>query len=269
MYKLIASDLDETLLGTDHHVCQRNVDAILAAREKGVRFVPCTGRPYDSVEPTLRELGLFDQAGEYVISFNGGAVTENNNPVPLCQRGLDFQLANDLYQRALDRRLCVQVFTLHEVWVNGLDDEEYAYTGTRVNFVETHEPTLDFLDGDPVIKVLFQNLDMDLLRGVHRDLMPMLGNVDVSYSSNRYLEFNTKGVTKGSGLYWLADYLGVPRDQTIGIGDSLNDLALIRDAALGCVAANAVGEVRGDADYVCESNNDEGAVAEVIEKFVL
>jgi HAD superfamily hydrolase (TIGR01484 family) len=77
MYKIIACDLDETLLGTDRKISEKNKEAILKAKELGVRFVPATGRGYRTVEGNLKELGLYDLENEYVISFNGGAITEN------------------------------------------------------------------------------------------------------------------------------------------------------------------------------------------------
>lgn len=79
MYKLIASDMDETLLNDDHEICQRNIDLILKAKQKGVKFVPATGRGYMSIQRDLKLLNLYDEVGEYVISFNGGALTENKN----------------------------------------------------------------------------------------------------------------------------------------------------------------------------------------------
>ena len=79
MYKLIASDMDETLLNDHHEICQRNIDLILKAKEKGVKFVPATGRGFMSIQNDLKTLGLYDEADEYVISFNGGALTENKN----------------------------------------------------------------------------------------------------------------------------------------------------------------------------------------------
>ncbi len=269
MYRIIASDLDETLLSSDTHVCQRNVEAIHAARAKGAHFVPCTGRPFDSVGGTLEELGLAGAAGEYVISFNGGAVNEISKPEPLCLRDLDFDLADDLYRRGVAYGMCMHLYTVHDVWVYGLNDDERAYAGPRMTLTETHEPTLDFLRGQTVMKILYEDTDMNHLRGIHQELAPYLDDVFVTYSSNRYLEFCPKGVDKGSGLHWLADYLGVPYGETIGIGDSLNDLAMVEDSGLGCVVANAVGEIRDAADYICEATNDQGGVGEVIERFVL
>ena len=71
MYRMIVTDLDETLISTDRTISKRNVEAIRKAVDKGVLFVPATGRGYNSVHDTLKTLGLYDCAGQYVISYNG------------------------------------------------------------------------------------------------------------------------------------------------------------------------------------------------------
>ena len=90
-YKVIASDMDETLLNDQHVICQRNIDLIRLAKEKGVKFVPATGRGFMSIQRDLKLLGLYDIPQEYVISFNGGALTENKNNQLLYFEGLSFE----------------------------------------------------------------------------------------------------------------------------------------------------------------------------------
>lgn len=70
MYKIIACDLDETLLSDDRSISKENIEAIQKAKELGVKFVPATGRGYNTVDGTLKELGLYDLENEYVISYN-------------------------------------------------------------------------------------------------------------------------------------------------------------------------------------------------------
>lgn len=74
MYKIIACDLDETLLSDDRTISKDNVEAIEKAKELGVKFVPATGRGFNTVGGTLKDLGLYDLENEYVISYNGGAL---------------------------------------------------------------------------------------------------------------------------------------------------------------------------------------------------
>lgn len=77
MYKIIACDLDETLIRQDRTISKEDKEAIKKAKELGVKFVPATGRGYNTVDGTLKELGLYEEEGQYVISYNGGAITEN------------------------------------------------------------------------------------------------------------------------------------------------------------------------------------------------
>lgn len=120
-----------------------------------------------------------------------------------------------------------------------------------------------------VVKVLYQSTDIPHLQSIERALADVTGDIDVSYSSGRYLEFNARGVNKGAGLLRLARELGVDPADTIAVGDNWNDWPMIRDAGLGACVANAVADMKPRCDYVCEATCDESAVAEVIERFVL
>ena len=89
MYRIMFSDLDETLL-VNHHVPKVNQEAILKAREKGLKFVPCTGRAFNMIPEILKEIGTYDQEGEYSLCFNGGLIVENKNNKILHFKGLEF-----------------------------------------------------------------------------------------------------------------------------------------------------------------------------------
>lgn len=269
MYKIIACDLDETLLRTDRTLSARNIAAIRAARERGVKFVPATGRGYNSVQGTLAELGLAGQAGEYVIAYNGGAITENAGSRLLHFSGLDFALAEELYRRGLGYDVCIHVYTLDMVYAYRLWESEVKYLAGRMAIEETFETSLDFLKGQPIAKVLYTNTDRAYLQSIERDLADITAAIDVSYSSNRYIEFNPKGVNKGMGLRTLAGLLNVDMADTIAIGDNFNDLSMIEAAGLGVGVANTVPDMQPLCDCITAATNDEDAVAEVIERFVL
>ncbi|MBR0283976.1 MAG: HAD family phosphatase [Selenomonadaceae bacterium] len=269
MYRLIACDLDETLLNSERKVSAGDVEAIRKFGELGGKFVLATGRGYASVAGTLEEIGLLGKEKEYVISFNGGAITENKGNRLIHFDGISFALAQQLFARGLQYDVCIHVYTKEVVHVYRLFDGERDYISGRMEIEEFFEDNLDFLKGQDIVKVLYVNTDPDYLRRIEEDLRDITGDVDVSYSSNRYIEFNHKGVTKGAGLLRLAELLGIPREETIAVGDNFNDLSMIRDAGLGVGVQNAVEGIRGDCDYITEATHDENAIAEVIEKFVL
>ena len=270
MYKLIACDMDETLLNTrDRKVSAKNVETIQKARQKGVKFVPATGRGYRSIQGTLNELGLIDLPNEYVISFNGGAITENQNNRLLHFDGISFELAEEFFKRGLNYDVCIHVYTLDTVYVYNFTDNEKAYLNGRMEVEEFFDKNIDFLKGQEIVKALYVNTNQDYLHQIAEDLKDITADVDVSYSSNRYIEFNHKGVNKGQGLLNLAKRLGIKQEETIALGDNFNDISMIEAAGLGVGVANCVEGIKPQCDYITTATCDEDAVAEVINKFVL
>lgn len=268
MYKLIACDLDETLLGTGGVLPEANVDAIVRARKAGVKFVPASGRGYRSMDKMLKDLGVWDLPEEYVISFNGGAVTENKDSRLLHFQGLPYDLACRLFERGLDYDVCIHVYTRDKVYVFRLNEDEKNYVGGRMEIIECSEKNLDFLKGQTIVKVLFENTDVPYLEQIASEMEDLTGPLDVSYSSNRYLEFNQGGVNKGSGLKFLAEYLGCSLDECIAIGDNSNDLSMIQEAGMGVGVKNSAEAIKPFCNYITQADNNHGAVAEVIDKFI-
>ncbi|HIZ70421.1 MAG TPA: Cof-type HAD-IIB family hydrolase [Candidatus Atopostipes pullistercoris] len=269
MYKLIACDLDETLLNSENKVSQKNIEAIKKADAQGVKFVLATGRGYATVQGTLEEIGLKDKKDEYVISFNGGAVTENKDNQLLHFQGISFDFASELYKRGQDYDVAIHVYTQEEVYVYNLVEKERKHLKTKMDVIEITDKNLDFLKGQPIAKVLYMNTDREYLNQIEEDLKDITQNSNVTYSSNRYIEFNDKGVNKGAGITFLADHLGLDISQTIAIGDNFNDLAMLETAGLSIGVQNMVPELKEKMDYVTEANHNESAIAEVIEKFIL
>ena len=231
MYKIIACDLDETLLSSkDRKVSAENVEAIKKARKKGVKFVPATGRGYTSISKTLNEIGLVNLPNEYVISFNGGAITENKDNRLLHYETIPFETVEKFFKRGLNYDVCLHVYTLEKVYGFKINENERKYLDGRMAIEEIDEPNLNFLKNENLVKILFVNTNQEYLNKIANELSDITGNMDVSYSSNRYLEFNSKGVTKGAGLIQLAEKLGVKIEETIAIGDNFNDLSMIKES---------------------------------------
>lgn len=268
-YKIIACDLDETLLSSDRSVCPRNREAIRRARDLGVKFVPATGRGYRSVESTLAELGLAQKKDEYVISYNGGAITENHSHRLLHFEGISFDLAQELYRRGRNYQVSIHIYTREMMYLCNAAPGEFLSLSDHMEVTEISSENLDFLKGTDIVKALYMNTDYEYLRGIERDYEDLAPLLDVSYSSNRFIEFNRRGVNKGAGLLTLAKLLGVKPEETIAIGDNFNDLSMIRAAGLGVGVRNSIEGIKKDCDYITEADNDGGAVGEVIEKFVL
>lgn len=269
-YKIIACDMDETLLSSDATICQRNIDAIKKAIAKGVKFVPCTGRGFRSIEGVLKTLDLYDQAGQYVIGFNGANITENKGSRSLFWDPIPFDLADQLFRRCCTYGQCMHIYTRDVVYITNITPDEEAFLHGRMGYVPVETESLDFIRGkEEVCKLIVTNTDYDYLQRVHAELQPLLGDITVSFSSNRYIEFMHQGVNKGAGLHKLADLLSVPYEETLAIGDNINDTDMLKAAGLSVGVHNLNPIIRPYCDVVTDATNDEGAVAEAIEKYVL
>ena len=271
-YKLIACDLDETLLSDDHIVGKKNHDAILKARkEYGVKFVPATGRGFMQIQSELEELELNDLEGEYVISFNGGALSENKGNRIIEFNGLPFEKMKEILEMGLNFDVCQHIYTKDKVYVFNLSESEAErIKNQKVECIIMEENNMDFLKDEPIAKILYQNTDVPYLMS----LEPLMKNIwegecAVSYSSNRYMEFNKLGVDKGNGLKRLAKILGIDISETIAVGDNYNDMPMLKVAGLSVAAQNAVQDVKDACDITTDADNNMGVIAEIIERFIL
>lgn len=274
MYKLVATDMDETFLDHDHQIPEANIRAMQRMKELGVLFVPSSGRWYSSIMDNFAHLDPALLEGSYVISYNGGFINRVGDPNPLTSCGIGRACAEELYAlgRELGKCMHVNVADGH-VFVCDAPEAERTYLekiSGVTHFSSAEHTDLSFLDSRDIVKLIFMDPDFEGLQQLGRELEPIaqrLG-VEITFSSKRYLEFMPAGIDKGYGLKKLAEMLGIPMDQVIGVGDSANDLAMIKAAGLGVGVANVTDDVRPYCDIVLESTGDDGAFEELVEKYL-
>lgn len=273
MIQLILSDLDETLLNDDGTIHPENIAAIQAFIQNGGYFVPNTGRSYKSVYGTLAQLGL-NKTTQYVVSYNGGAivaiapdgqeeiVVEHGMSLTLAQKIFDLGQVNDVVD--------THVYTRDNLYIYNISATDQRYmTERQVPYTEITTTDLSFMANEgPVMKVIFEHPDPAVQQVIADAVTAVVGDeVLVTFSSNRYVEFNPKGVDKGVTGLELADILGIARDDTAAIGDNLNDAAQIKAAGVGVAVANAKPEIKALADVVLTTTNNEAAVADFIQHY--
>ena len=270
MYRMIVSDLDETLLNSEHKVGENNLYWINKARtEKGVYFVPATGRIYEMIADILEDLNLYNVEKEYVISGNGAMITENYQSQMLHFDGMPFEDMEAIMKFATTCDVCVELFTKDTVYVYNVNDyEQNILNHITGKFVYLNSPDVSFLKDEPIVKLLYMNLDTDYLKSLEPQMKHITKNVQVSYSSNRYMEFNRKGVDKGQAVLWLANMLNIAIEDVIVCGDNYNDVAMLEVAGLSVAARNAVDDVKKMCDVVTDADMNEGVLAEVIQKYI-
>jgi len=271
-YKLICIDMDGTLLDDKKTISERNLRAIRLANEKGLRIVVSTGRIFTSANYFSEILGVKSP----VIASNGAYIREKDRD-------------EIVYNAALGEDKCKKLLSVFKQY----DIYPHYYTSDIV-FTENIEYSSRFyketnktLSDDKKIKVLlvkdwdkvFKEQGMEIFKCVGVDVnldkiekakisIKNMNDFEVVSSNFDNFEVTNKGVTKGNAVKILADYYGINKEQVICIGDSENDLSMIKFAGLGVAMGNADENVKEAAQYITDTNNNDG-VAKVIEKFVL
>ena len=269
MSKIIFSDLDGTLLCSDKSISEGNRVAIKRATEAGHSFVIATGRPFESAKKVSDSLGLNGE-GCYIVSYNGGHVYDCYREKVLFSRQMDIQTVRELFVLADEADLYVHTYQNGEILTKAATAELEWYA-VRTNLTPSpRADVLEYLSREPnkaIVIDLHDHERLERFRAEHEDWAK--GKCRMLFSCPQYLEVVPEGISKQTGINFLADHLGVDRADTIAVGDETNDIEMIKAAGIGVAVSNANPAAKEAADYVTVSSNDEDAIAEVIERFVL
>ena len=268
MYKLIAIDMDGTLLRDDKTITTLNKKTLRKAIELGIKVVLTSGRPIQGLKKYLDELELTGE-DDYVIGVNGALICKTsdysviNSNATLTGKDLKY-----IYNKVKDLETYVHAFTNEEDLVNiesRFSDEEEKRIDLKVRVV-------DFLnevqDEDEILKVVLEEDKVVLDKITPQIPRELFEEYTVIRSLDFMVEFMNKDCNKSIGLEKLAQYLKISKEEIIAIGDADNDIEMIEYAGLGVAMGNAKDEIKQLADFVTKSNEEDG-VAYVIDKFII
>ena len=267
-YKLIFSDLDQTLI-VKNHIPTFNLEAIKRAKEKGVKFIISTGRNYDYMCHLLKELETENLENEYTICNSGSTIYENKNKNLIYFKGIDNETLYLIFEYG---KKINEIFIMFDTF-NGtfLYNEEKIDKENMKFFKYKVIKNIDDIKNTEIIRIVFSKNDLKFLQNIEKEIKKdKIFENKVSYyiSANRFLEFNAFGVSKGEALKWLSNYLKVDIKETIAIGDNYNDESMIKEAGLGCCVKSANDDIKKISKYICEKDYFEGSVKEIIDKFI-
>ncbi|HLR08856.1 MAG TPA: Cof-type HAD-IIB family hydrolase [Bacillota bacterium] len=239
--KLIALDMDGTLLNSDEEVSEYTKETIAKALEKNVRVVLSTGRWLGSCYPYAEALNLKSD----LITCNGGEIWTINKE--LVERHLfDEEKMNAMYEIARTLGMFTWMVATDRIFYDEKPDDLSSYAWLKFGCATTDKKVLDeFIEQISY----FEGLELT-------NSMPL--NVEI----------NPKGVNKANALRRVCRDLGLTMDQVMAAGDSLNDIKMIQEAGVGVAMGNAQEAIKKAADYITDTNDNDG-VAKAIEKFVL
>ena len=266
-YEIIVLDLDGTLTNRDKVITPRTKAALMEAQKRGKKVVLASGRPTPGVLPLAEELELKNYGG-YILSFNGGMIMNCTTGEVVFSQLLPQEANRRIIELAEEHRVDFLTYEDDHIVTNNKENEY----GQKESWI-THMPLMekenlkDYLNF-PVPKFLLLD-DGDYLALVEPKVKAALGkNFSVYRSEPFFLEVLPKGIDKALSLARLLEVIGLTKEEMIACGDGYNDLSMIQFAGLGVAMENAVLPVRKVADYITDSNNDDG-VGKVVEKFML
>ncbi|MTI46984.1 MAG: HAD family phosphatase [Firmicutes bacterium] len=271
-YKLVAIDMDGTLLDSNNQISDKNKNVLKAVNEKGIQVVICTGRLFASARYYAKLLGLITP----IIACNGAYVCE-------------YHRNNVLYESALeliDYKKVVKVLEENNMYYHFYDNENF-YTkelnynslkyyrwnedqkaGDRIN-IEVIEDAIEFIDErkPKVYKIVVMDKDDNKLNTVVNQLRENK-HIEIVSSMTQSFDIMNKGVSKGEALKILTRKLGVDKSEVIAIGDNYNDIPMFDFAGKSVAMGNGEEKAKKIADIITDTNDNNG-VANALEKLIL
>ncbi|WP_020428899.1 Cof-type HAD-IIB family hydrolase [Paenibacillus riograndensis] len=263
-YKLIALDVDGTLLNDDHKLSPENREAIAEVTRQGGLIVLCTGRSPQNSIPLMEEMGL---AG-YVLGHNGAANVRVEDREVLHIYGLDARGLDPYIDYCRARDIHYDVNTAFDMYVDNVANltQEATYMYEHFRITPASLPAWeDFRE--PVVKfTVFTKAD--ILDEAQREWSTWTQQYNIVRSGEFFVDFMHPEASKGNALMNLASQLGIAQEEVLAIGNYYNDISMLTYAGLGIAMDNSPLEVKAAADAVTGSNNDHG-VRDALVKYCL
>jgi len=284
MIKLIASDMDGTLLNSNHEISKENLDAIKKAEEMGVKFTISTGRMYEDVKPLIDECGLKCQC----IVLNGGEYIDEEGIV-LEGIYIHKEAAREIIDMIIKENIVTEIYTSGGLYTINTKEEALVEVAYRImafdpetsfedaiKFAEVHPhfvnlkyitDTDEFLNSDIKIGkfVTFYNEEETTVKVKIK--LEAIEGIAITSTFTKNIEINNKDAQKGFILAKVAQKMGIKREEVMVIGDSYNDYTMFTEFTESFAMENAIPEIKEVAKYITDTNDNAG-VAKAIYKML-
>lgn len=274
--KLICIDMDGTLLNSKHEVSNENKKAIKKAHDRGVNIALCTGRMFLSAKYYADLIGI----NTPIIASNGAFIKNGYNDKAIYENPLPKDIAIEIYKIAKKYGLTIQFNSWNVLFMETPASEEHAYVvmnrdlpeEKRVKFIinEKLDEAIQNYEGN-ILKagVIEKAANKDKLWTAKEEIKDIFRDkLHVVSSGDNNFEITVGSVSKGNAAAYLAKLLNIPQEEVMCIGDSENDLSMIKYAGIGVAMGNGLDIVKEAADFITDTNDNSG-VSKAIERFVL
>lgn len=267
--KHVFTDVDLTLVGRNHVLTERNIEVIKRIREMGIGFYLQSGRVGIALQEILDPLNMNHSDKEFVIGGNGAIVSDTNLHCLVDEYIEDADLLKliDYFNSVEDcafSLVCMEkYYSFREI--SGVSRNKY-HVSQSVTFDEVRS----LVGTKRFYKFLAQNNNPQILDKMATKISEITnGNVIAVKSTFNNLEVIKKGVSKGNGLKFFCQHMGIDLKEVLVIGDNYNDISMIDIAGFSACPANAVDEVKVKCNYVSPYDCTQSAVADILEKMII
>ena len=274
-YKMLVLDIDGTLTNSKKEITKKNKEAVLRLADQGVHVVIASGRPVNGILPYAKELGLTKKGG-YILAFNGAKIVgfyptggDEIHYHTLYEKNLPLHTVDRLGQLAKERGLAMLTYDRGYV-ISTNPRDPFVDLEARINKIPLRQIESFQEYGELLTPKCIVTGEGNLLAKEEEVFAKAFEELDVYRSEEFFLEVVPKGVNKAEAIESFLNVLRkegeeISKEEVVAIGDGYNDLSMISYAGMGVAMANAKDEVKEAADYVTDSNDQDG-VAKAIEK---
>ena len=287
MYKLIAVDLDGTLLNSYGQISEKNRNALNKAKEHNAEIIIASGRTTDSVRNIANDIG----AKSYIICGNGSLIYDLQKEEIIYDKFIDKKKALQIIEICEQNSIYYNIYTENMVITKTLNNNVLFYyqenaskpdnKKTKINIVQDIYKYVEELENQHILKITISDSNSIIFNGIIRKLRNIkdIDVLDVAHMSRKiiktgteetvieyyYTEITSKNVDKWYAIEYLMDKLNIQRQEVMAIGDNVNDKMMIENAGCGVAMGNSAPYIKESADIVVSNNNEDG-VAEAIEQ---
>ena len=269
--KLVASDLDGTLLNKNKEITPRLFDALEKLDELGIYFVPSTGRPFGTVPKAIKELPFL----KYVITSNGAAIYDAAEQKNIIESFLTPEAVDAVIKIAKELPVITEYFIEGKAYIakDIYDDlAPFNLTESHVTYIKnSRTPVEDFWNEMKRNNTVLENInlvfaDMELRKETW-DRLKALGLASVTAATTKNIEITSLFATKAKALEKLCEVLGFTSENVLAMGDGDNDMPMIEFAGIGVAMANGEDHIKEAADIIADDCDDFGA-AKILEQII-
>ncbi|MGI9256622.1 MAG: Cof-type HAD-IIB family hydrolase [Salinispira sp.] len=277
MYRLLATDVDDTLLALDGTLPAATRKTLQELYDRGIMIVFSSGRATSSLRAVASRIIPPPNNGsdngsdnEYLISYNGGRVSTAGSNTIIFEQALSQELIAEILTHTRRADLHVQAYRSEGFIVERHDSTrqkwiDYYVGSATMNWAYVDDMPSAVPNGSIKLLIIGEH---EKLCTLQKALAPIAqGKFDMFFSKPMYLEVVASGVNKGTALAMLARHINIPVEDCIAFGDSNNDIEMLTTAGLGVAVANASDELKAIADHVLTRSADEAALVELAEQY--